>query len=1014
MISLAQSTLLVAVAAPWIAALAIFALGEKRAASRTVVGVLLAATASAGAIGVAVVAAAAGERVWVGVPLLGTHLALAADRLGALFAVVAAVLWLVTTVYATGYMAHARDRARFFGFFAICVGSAIGVALSANLLTLFIFYEALTLATYPLVVHSGSDAAIRGGRTYLLYALSGGAVLLVGIVWLYALGGGSDFSAGGSLDAGLVAASGGQLSVVFALLIAGFGVKAALFPAHGWLPAAMVAPAPVSALLHAVAVVKAGVFGIARVMLDVYGLDVARGLGVTLPLAALAAFTIIFASVRALAQDDIKKRLAYSTVSQLSYIVLGLAIATPVAAAAAVAHLAHHAALKITMFFTAGTLAEELGVYRVSEMDGVGRRMPITMTAFSVAVLGIVGVPPIAGFVTKWGLGLGAVDGGDLWVLAVLGLSSLLNAAYLFPMLGRAWLGVSRSGWRGAEGPEGDRRLVWPLALTAAVGLSMGVFAAGSYSPARWAAAIVDAPASLSVPWFAGQFALDEPGRAFLVLALVVWGACALGSWSSGLLGRRRYAFFFLLAAAGSVGLAFAAGGAAFYLCFSVMALSTWGLVSYAGDESAKSGGRAYLAFTLLAEGLLLAGLQIGSVSDGGVAAVLASSPWLVTGSALILGGLGVKIAMFGVHGWMPLSYSVTPGPVAAAVAGVVSSAGVLGMIRLLPGGEPALVGLAVWCMAGGLIAAFWGAAVGVVQTEPRVVLAYSSMSQFGLMTLGLGAGLASGEVWPAAAGAAAAYMLHHGLAKAALFSVGDARGLAAKRPAMIAVALALPALALTGAPLTSGGVAKVALKKVVALGPAPWAHLLEIALPWAAVGTTLLVVRYVYLVIARTSGETEARPVAVRAGRLAGAALLLVATAGVIWVWPLEQIEKAAHYSLTAEYLWVLSWPPLLGLALGLAVWVLRPEMLTRAVGKIPAGDLWAGVLSRADSVWLFYQERLAEPPRGSVDEEREATSLLKAFLGGFAAIESYALRWSVAAATIVLLLLVLMALTL
>ena len=258
-----------AVAAPWMAAVAIFALGERRETERTAVGLIAGIVAAACALGVAGTAAE-GDVAQVGWSLLGTRFALSADRLGALFAVVAAVLWLVTTVYATGYMSHGRDRARFFGFFSVCVGSAMGIALSANLLTLFVFYEALTLATYPLVVHSGSKAAVKGGRTYLIYALSGGTALALGVIWLYALGGGVEFG-GGTIPGELLAAHPTQLSIIFALLIAGFGVKAALFPAHGWLPAAMVAPAPVSALLHAVAVVKAGAFGIARVVVDVYG-----------------------------------------------------------------------------------------------------------------------------------------------------------------------------------------------------------------------------------------------------------------------------------------------------------------------------------------------------------------------------------------------------------------------------------------------------------------------------------------------------------------------------------------------------------------------------------------------------------------------------------------------------------------------------------------------------------------------------------------------------------------------
>lgn len=488
------AALLAAVGAPFVTAVVVLLLGEERERSRTTVTL-----AGAAVTVVAVVACAAAA--WAGAPsryptigveLLDIGLTLRADLLGALFAVVAGVLWLVTTVYAIGYMSHARDKARFFAFFSVCVGSAIGIALSENLLTFFVFYEMLTLATYPLVVHSGTPAALKGGRTYLAYALPAGGALAVGVVWLNLIAGPVQFSAGGSLDPALASSHPISLVVIFALLMLGLGVKAALFPVHGWLPAAMVAPAPVSSLLHAVAVVKAGVFGIARVVLDVYG-PLGHTLGVTQVLAALAGFTIIFGSVRALAQDDLKARLAFSTVAQLSYITLGVALASPIAIAGGIAHLAHHAVMKITMFFTAGVVAEEVKAYRVSQFDGLGQRMPLTMAAFSLAALGIVGVPPVAGFASKWLLGVGSTDAEAWWVIAVLGASSLLNAAYFFPIIHRAWFREPNAEW--ARGPEsgraeGDMRMVVPLIITALAGLAMGVLAGANFSPSSWAEAI--------------------------------------------------------------------------------------------------------------------------------------------------------------------------------------------------------------------------------------------------------------------------------------------------------------------------------------------------------------------------------------------------------------------------------------------------------------------------------------------------------------------------------------------
>jgi multicomponent Na+:H+ antiporter subunit D len=490
-----------AVVAPFATAALIFSLGEARETARSAANLAGAALTVVAVLAAAAAAYAGAPDAYptAGIALLDIGFVLRADMLGTLFAVVAGVLWLITTVYAIGYMSHASDRARFFGFFSICVGSAIGIALSANLLTFFVFYETLTLATYPLVVHSGTPAALKGGRTYLTYALPAGGALAVGVVWLNLLAGPVEFAAGGSLDPALLSTHSTSLTVIFALLMLGLGVKAALFPVHGWLPAAMVAPAPVSSLLHAVAVVKAGVFGIARVVLEVYG-PLGPELGVTQVLAAVAGFTIIFGSVRALAQDDFKKRLAFSTVAQLSYITLGVALASPIAVAGGLAHLAHHAAMKITMFFTAGAVAEEVKAYRVSEFDGLGRRMPVTMAAFSLAAIGIVGVPPVAGFVSKWFLGVGSVDAGTGWVIAVLGVSSVLNAAYFFPIIHRAWFRAPKGEWASgpaAGRPEGDLRMVVPLVITALLGLLMGVLAGADLSPASWAQAI----AGWEFPW---------------------------------------------------------------------------------------------------------------------------------------------------------------------------------------------------------------------------------------------------------------------------------------------------------------------------------------------------------------------------------------------------------------------------------------------------------------------------------------------------------------------------------
>lgn len=427
--------------------------------------------------------------------LPGIDLVLAADALSLLFATLSAVLWLVTTIYAIGYLEDSPNRSRFFGFFSLCVSATVGIAFSGNLITLLIFYEILTLATWPLVVHRGTAESFRAGRIYLAYTLLGGAVLLGAVVWLTLLAGSEPFTAGGYLRH-LSADQGPVLIMIFAMLMAGFGVKAALLPLHSWLPRAMVAPAPVSALLHAVAVVKAGAFGIVRVLNDVYGVELAADLGVTLPLLLLAVLTIVYGSVRAVFADDLKQRLAFSTVSQVSYIILGVALAGPIGAVGGLVHLVHQGVMKITLFFCAGNFAETLGIHRVDEMRGVGWRMPWTMTAFTLAALGMIGIPPLAGFISKWYLGLGALEAGLAWVTVVLVVSSLLNALYFLPPILRGWFSRREGPWPDEHHGGGRLETHWMLLLptmaVAAMALGMGLLASLTISPLYWVTFIVE------------------------------------------------------------------------------------------------------------------------------------------------------------------------------------------------------------------------------------------------------------------------------------------------------------------------------------------------------------------------------------------------------------------------------------------------------------------------------------------------------------------------------------------
>lgn len=426
---------------------------------------------------------------WEMVP--GVRLELRIDTLSVFFALLSALLWLATTIYAIGYLNGGRHQRRFFGFFSLCVTATVGIAFSGNLVTFVVFYELLTLVTYPLVAHAATPQALKAARTYLTYALTGGLLVLVGTVALHTFAGGSDFASGGNAMVAEFAANRPLVAtVVFWVLITGLGVKAALVPLHGWLPTAMVAPAPVSALLHAVAVVKAGAFGLVRVVDDVFGVDVARDLGVLDPLLVWAAITILYGSIRALTQSDLKRRLAFSTVSQVSYITLGLAMYGVVATTGGVVHLFHQGITKITLFFCAGLYAERLGVKTVDALAGMGRRMPWTSVAFTVGAFGMIGLPPLAGFISKWTLAQGALAADRAWVVGVLVLSAALNCAYFLPLVYRIWAPMRETRTEPLSRPLPFALMLWPAVTTAVLAVSAGLFAEMPYAPLDFAGRI--------------------------------------------------------------------------------------------------------------------------------------------------------------------------------------------------------------------------------------------------------------------------------------------------------------------------------------------------------------------------------------------------------------------------------------------------------------------------------------------------------------------------------------------
>ncbi len=396
----------------------------------------------------------------------GLNIAFKIEPLGMLFACIASTLWIINSIYSIGYMRGNNEprQTPFFMCFAVALSSTMGIAFADNLFTLFLFYEILTLSTYPLVTHKADKNAIMGGRIYLMLLLGTSMVLLLpAIIWTWSIAGTVDFVKGGIL-AGKVDPV--TLSILLGLFAFGIG-KAALMPIHFWLPAAMVAPTPVSALLHAVAVVKAGVFTVVKVVVYIFGIETLKDAGTAGWLLYAAGGTVIIASLVALRQDNLKKRLAYSTVSQLSYVILAAAILTPISVIGAAMHIAAHAVSKITLFFAAGSIYTAAHLTEISQLKGIGRRMPWTMGAFTIGALSMIGIPPTAGFLGKWFMLSGAMATEQWFAVGVIVLSTILNTAYFLPIIITAFLYEPVPQSEGGPAPHGEAP--WPIvvALTA-------------------------------------------------------------------------------------------------------------------------------------------------------------------------------------------------------------------------------------------------------------------------------------------------------------------------------------------------------------------------------------------------------------------------------------------------------------------------------------------------------------------------------------------------------------------
>jgi multicomponent K+:H+ antiporter subunit A len=961
--------------------------------------------------------------------LPGIDFILRADPLAMFFVTLSALLWFVTTIYAITYLEHSTRRRRFFGFFSLCVSSTVGIALAGNLLTFILFYELLTLSTYPLVVHDENDKARRAGRIYLAYTFVGGALLVLGATWLHAIVPTVEFQGGAAL-ANVNPSEYPALRWIFALMVAGVGVKAALVPLHGWLPQAMVAPAPVSALLHAVAVVKAGVFGVVRIVYDVYGIDFANALGVTFPLAIVASTTIIYGSIRALFQDDLKRRLAFSTVSQVSYIALGVAIAGPSSTIGGVAHLVHQGLMKITLFFCAGNFAVTLGVYRISQMHGIGRRMPLTMAAFTVAALGMIGVPPIAGFISKWYLAAGAVEASQLWVLLVLASSAALNAAYFLPILCVGWFGKPNEEWnatplnkngsvqflgRSIESPVG---LLLPTLLTGIAALMVGLLAGLPFSPLHWSELVVARAYGRTVPPPGGELvsagislggiallvalatpivltlmlpwnryrpqvlclasvaalpallvacfveeqvsvdlpgvllhthlALDAIGRTFLGFTALLWLVAGVFAFDSLRQDPRRSIFFgwFLMTMAGNLGLVLSQDMVSFYFFFAVMSYSSYGLVVFHKREQDFLAGRVYLTMVAAGEVVLFVGIVLATYARGSLffdqgAARLADSPYGVLAIGFLLAGFAFKVGVIPLHVSLPLAYRSAPIPAAAVLAGAMIKAGILGWIRFLPNGESAFSGYGTVLIALGCGAALLGPVLGLVQTSAKAVLAYSSVSQMGVLTIALGHAFLYPEKWPVTLLAMIIFSINHALCKGCLFlnlSMAPARFASRSGSDSIStkswkhtlrwIGLLPAALSLAGAPLTLGSVSKTSVKAATKGLAGFWGDSIPMVYFFVSLGTTLLLARYFWLMRSWESDEVLTEPRSKPRYSIYAWWALVFAIVFVVWFSP-DVIRLGPTGELIGKTISLSGLLPLsLGIILAALVWV-------RAVGK-------------------------------------------------------------------------------
>ncbi|WP_315114758.1 monovalent cation/H+ antiporter subunit D family protein [uncultured Clostridium sp.] len=395
------------------------------------------------------------------------------DKLTILFATLVSILWIFTTIYAMEYMKHEGKENRFFSFFLTTLGVTLGIAFSGNLITLYLFYELLTLATFPLVIHSDTKEALNSGRKYLIYSFAGATLVLFGMIILFNLTKDLSFLPKGIIN-NLSNENIKLYNISFITMFLGFSVKAALVPFHSWLPQAMVAPTPVSSLLHAVAVVKSGVFALVRTVYYIYGAEFTRNNVSTKYLTMFIIISILMGSFLALHQENLKKRLAYSTISQLGYILLGIILVNRNAFVGAMLHLINHAVIKITLFFCVGAIMYTRGKTEISQIKGIGREMPITLWCFTISSISLIGIPPTNGFVSKWFLAQGSLGAGKILFPAILLFSALLTSMYLLPIITEAFF--KREKGNAHITSEAPRKMLIPIICITTITVILGLF----------------------------------------------------------------------------------------------------------------------------------------------------------------------------------------------------------------------------------------------------------------------------------------------------------------------------------------------------------------------------------------------------------------------------------------------------------------------------------------------------------------------------------------------------------